>query len=40
VNTLGGVRDSVGKKVAVIPIDFQQGDTKESREELSVYCLL
>jgi len=50
VNTRGGVHtvadcqppqlDAVGEELAVVPIDLNQGDSKEGRKEVSVYCLL
>ena len=50
VNTPGGVHrvadcqppqlDAVGEELAVIPIDLNQGDTKEGREEVCAYHLL
>jgi hypothetical protein len=50
VNTWGGVHrvadcqptqlDAVGEELAVIPIDLNQGDTKEGRKEVRVYRFL
>ena len=50
VNTRGGVHrvadcqppqlDAVGEELAVVPIDLNQGDSKEGRKEVSAYHLL